>query len=519
MIEKKPNPYVMSVPVFFIVFFLLILPGCKKPAEGTIDVRVVDWHLTPVPGVALTLTSRGSAVKDKKITSAQGTCVFSSIPRGDNYILEAEKSGFLPKTHQGIKVIENQRTSVLMAIAVNTKVLPGRWRVAEDSSKAQRLTPEQMEAKKRLETLSYLPGHQPAPAAKNVTIYDEKKAYNGLNLYCSGHGPEAILMDMKGNRLHKWRYDIARVWKKEYDPLIPEHQFWRRVHLLENGDLLAIFEGYGLIELDKDSNLVWSYAGKAHHDLYVRPDGRIYVLTREADIIPRYNPTEMILEDFISILTPHGEEIRRVSLLKCMENSKFASLLEMTGKKGDILHTNTIEILDGRLARRMPAFKKGNALVSILNLDFIAVVDMEKESMVWGLSGPWKRQHQPTVLDNGNLLIFDNNTGEERQSRVLEFDPFTEKIHWEYPGVTGISFYSADCGSCQRLGNGNTLISDTNAGRAFEVTPDKVIAWEFYNPQRAGKNNELIASLFEVIRIGPGYNLGWLKTPGKNRAF
>jgi hypothetical protein len=225
----------------------------------------------------------------------------------------------------------------------------------------------------------------------------------------------------------------------------------------------------------------------------------------------------MILEDFISILSPNGEEIRRVSLLKCMENSKFAPLLDLTAKKGDIFHTNTIEVLDGRLARRSPAFKRGNVLVSILALDFIAVVDMEKESMVWGMSGPWKRQHQPTVLDNGNMLIFDNNTGGERQSRVLEFDPFSKEIHWEYPGTTGSSFYSADCGSSHRLGNGNTLISDSNAGRAFEVTLHKTIAWEFYNPKRAGKNNELIASLFEMIRISPGYNLDWLKTPGKNK--
>jgi hypothetical protein len=519
MIEKKTNPYVMPVQLFFIFFLLISSPGCKEPASGTIVVRVVDWHLTPVPGAAVTLTSEGSARKAKKITSDQGTCVFSSIPRGDNYILEAEKSGFFPKTHQGIKVKKKRKTSVFMVIAVNTKVLPGRWRVTEGRSKAHSLTPEQLEARKRLETLSYLPGHKPAPAAKNVTVYNEKKAYNGLNLYCSGHGPEAILMDMKGNQLHSWQYDIAKVWKKEYDPLIPEHQFWRRVHLLENGDLLAIFEGYGLIKLDKDSNLTWSYPGKAHHDLYIMPDGKIYVLTREANIIPQYNQTELIVEDFISILSPNGEEIRRISLLKCMENSKFASLLDMTAKKGDIFHTNTLEVLDGRLANRSPAFKRGNVLISILALDFIAVVDIEKESMVWGMSGPWKRQHQPTVLDNGNILIFDNNTGEDRQSRVLEFDPFTKKIHWEYPGSTGSSFYSADCGSCQRLGNGNTLISDTNAGRAFEVTPEKAVAWEFYNPNRAGKNNELIASLFEMVRISPGYNLDWLHSPGKNRAF
>jgi hypothetical protein len=71
MIKKKPNAYVMQVPVFFILFLLLTLPGCKKPAKGTIVVRVVDWQLTPVAGVAVTLTPGGSTRKAKKITSAQ----------------------------------------------------------------------------------------------------------------------------------------------------------------------------------------------------------------------------------------------------------------------------------------------------------------------------------------------------------------------------------------------------------------------------------------------------------------
>ena len=69
-----------------------------------------------------------------------------------------------------------------------------------------------------------------------------------------------------------------------------------------------------------------------------------------------------------------------------------------------------------------------------------------------------------------------------------------------------------DCGSSERLPNGNTLISESNRGRAIEVTPDKQIVWEFINPHRAGENNELIATLFEVVRLDPRFPLDWVET-------
>ena len=47
-------------------------------------------------------------------------------------------------------------------------------------------------------------------------------------------------------------------------------------------------------------------------------------------------------------------------------------------------------------------------------------------------------------------------------------------------------------------------------GRAFEVTPEKEIVWEYYNPHRAGDNNELIATLHEVFRVREDYVDEWL---------
>lgn len=395
---------------------------------------------------------------------------------------------------------------------------PGRWRLVRIEGPEQALTPQQQKMIKRLESVGYLAGSKLAPQDKSVTVYNKELACNGLNLVVSGHGPEAIVIDMQGRELHKWSYDYSQI-QPGYKPpnQSHNHQFWRRVHLFDNGDLLAIFEGLCLIKLDKDSNLLWVYRGGVHHDLFVAGDGKIYVLTRKAVINPEYNEKEPLLEDFITVLDPEGNELRSVSVLKCLENSKYASILDNITwvtpgpqqVRGDILHTNTIELLDGRLAHRSPAFREGNVLISILRLDTICIVDLGAESVVWAMGGLWRMQHQPTVLENGNMLLFDNYHA-PGQSEVIEFDPFSQDVIWSYTGTAQEPFHTALCGSSERLPNGNTLISESNNGRAFEVTPDDQIVWEFYNPHRAGADNEFIATLFEVIRLGPDFGLGWL---------
>jgi hypothetical protein len=89
---------------------------------------------------------------------------------------------------------------------------------------------------------------------------------------------------------------------------------------------------------------------------------------------------------------------------------------------------------------------------------------------------------------NGNITIFDNGTNRPggNRSRVIEMDPRTNKIVWEFAAqgapVQGNSFYSSFQGAAQKLPNGNFLVTSTMEGHMFEVTPDKKIAWEFQNP-------------------------------------
>ena len=387
----------------------------------------------------------------------------------------------------------------------------GRWREANEPRFNERAFEDQVN---RLSSIGYLQGYREAPVDARVTIYDRGLAHDGLNLFDSGHAAEAGLMDMEGKVWHRWAFDFED-FEHPFDVSI-DHAFvqeatthWRRVHLYDNGDLLAIYENLFMIKLDKDSNLLWvSPIGGFHHHMQVADDGTIYALVKNNKMLPVLNSKEEVVDDHIVTMSPDGIPIEAVSIFECFENSSYAHLINEMPKKGEIFHTNTLQILDATQSRISDRFKEGNILISMLFMNTIALLSLEDRSVVWALNGHddglWNGMHESILLESGNILIFDNNWGPEgirRDSKVIEFHPFTGQIAWQYNGDLENPFYSRTCGTSQRLPNGNTLITESDNGRAFEVTKDGKIVWEFINPHRAGANNELIATLLHVHRI------------------
>jgi hypothetical protein len=375
------------------------------------------------------------------------------------------------------------------------------------------------DARRNFQAVGYLSGYEPASDLKGVTAHIEGEAYQGLNLITSGHGQEALLIDMEGRVLHKWAYDFSRAFPDYADVEgrievgVFFKDFWRRSYLYPNGDLLAIYDGFGMIKLDRDSRLIWAVRYGCHHDMCVDKDGFIYVITREPRMMPRLNRDLKVLEDFIAVLDPEGRMVRKVSVVEALEQSAYASFLRSIPDISDILHTNTVEVFDGSHAHRSSLFRKGNVLISIRNINIIGILDMEAEEVVWALSGQWLAQHDPTLLTDGNMLLFDNQ-GHHGMSKVIEFDPFTQEIEWAYEGTPENGFYTETSGTAHRLPNGNTLIVESNSGRAFEVTRQDRIVWEYYSPFRAGENDRLIATLFDVVRLDQAYVAGWLDEGG-----
>lgn len=120
------------------------------------------------------------------------------------------------------------------------------------------------------------------------------------------------------------------------------------------------------------------------------------------------------------------------------------------------------------------------------------------------LVGPHHAHLIPKGLPGaGNILVFDNGgfagygrpgpgspTGRHNArrhfSRVVEFDPVSLALVWSYmakdEGNQLAQFFSAQASSAQRLENGNTLITEGDTGRVFEVTPGHRTVWEYVSP-------------------------------------
>lgn len=375
------------------------------------------------------------------------------------------------------------------------------------------------EERARLVSLPYLGGRMPAGEAygRGVVRHLPERAWEGVNLYNSGHGPEAILIDMEGRPLHRWRYPFERAFP-EVRPT-PDTPFFRRVHLFPDGRLLALYQTGGLVFLDRDSRPLGTCAGNFYNDLWVEEDavdggGRIWALAKEV----RGTSAEARLDDFAVLLRYRGDgtdcrEERRISLTDAFARSRFAGLLHPLAPRGDVLHSNTITELPGTVRGTggwPDGFAPGRLLVSLREVDLVAVVDPDSETVTWARSGPWRAQHEPSLLDSGRLLLFDNR-GDDGHSRLLEVDPATGEVVWSWSGEPPRSFASAIGGSCSRLPNGNTLATLSVPGRALEIDPAGEVVWEFRTPHRAGPDDGLVAMLFELQRLPRDRVEGWLE--------
>jgi hypothetical protein len=379
----------------------------------------------------------------------------------------------------------------------------------------------------RLRALGYVSGSLPAGELSGVVHYDREAAQPGLNLFTSGHAPIALLMDMEGNVLHKWRANFKKVFPNHPDvaKFGKKENFWRHVQLLPGGELLGIWNTFGIFKLDRDSKVIWSLPNGAHHDLDVTEDGRIYTLTSEVLVLPKAGPNRINV-DFITLLSADGIELQQLSLAKALANARWPKLisefqarektrtshLDPKQAKFDPFHTNSLRILSPSEADRLGSgFSEGDVLVSMCLLDTIASIDLEAEKASWFQTGPFSLQHHPRVTDDGQIVLFNNYVTEDLSS-VQIINPQTGEVSWEYTGPDAAPLHSTTSSSAEMLAGGTLLIVETNPGRVLEVTLDKEVVWEYHNPYRVGENRQQVAHLFSMQRVDASM-ADWLEQP------
>lgn len=364
----------------------------------------------------------------------------------------------------------------------------------------------QSETVKQLSSMGYVDGTVDADVERSgVVINLEGQAQPGVNFYSSRKQAKAQLIDMQGVVLHEWKS--------------PGMGGWQHVTLMPDGSIIGLIKDKKVFKVDKDSNIEWTFQARAHHDLDVTEDGRIFTLARVTRMMPKYDEKHPTVDDIVIELSAQGKELSRFSILEMIEKSPYAFLLGDTdaltaqkirranprrNKEYDILHSNHIEVFDGALADKGPIFAEGNMLLSPRNTHTIMIAKPNAEGGTGEIVWAWGASqlifpHHPTLTEAGTILVF-NNGDDTTGSQVVEVDPLTNDIVWTY-GPTK-EFFSETRGSNFRLDNGNTLITESDTGYVFEVTPAGKTVWEFRNPH-VDKKKKLRMAIWRMFRFAP----------------
>ena len=322
------------------------------------------------------------------------------------------------------------------------------------------------------------------------TIHDPSSLNDGYYVFVGWDDDSGLygawLYDQTGSRRHTWLFDYYALdpdgpWNGEDHP----HPFYA----LSDGSVLVAFDsGDLMVRLDACSEPVWKKSGIYHHSMSRAEDGSFWIWRGEGTPYGHYHYIENFDVDT-------GETIQEIALVEDVI-SKSLEPATIFGVRPDysfrhferdpifraamdIFHPNDVEPLSSEIAEAFPDFEVGDLLISIRNMDLVAVVDPEDAALRWWSHGPWIAQHDPDFLADGTISVFNNNPGRGR-SEIVKIDPSTRQVT-NALAEGEASFYTTTMGKHQYLPNGNVLIAVPDEGRAIEVTADGANVMEFNN--------------------------------------
>jgi hypothetical protein len=423
--------------------------------------------------------------------------------------------------------------------------------------------------REQLEILGYVnavPVPEGDETRSGVTRHDALRSFDGLNLWGPRNESTAMLMDPSGAVLHRWASEEkGETWvafqERFPEAMPPFLNGWNHVELLEDGGLLAIGSHHSLLRIDRDSKILWKLDLAVHHDLSIAPNGDVYALIDTIRTAEIDGETVAFQDNLVEVISSSGEPLRTYSLLDAMASSGWKPLIEQSlrrvarvsrssravdstrtesgnekrselarlhaeavagdlendaGVKNvlfhnrvqDIFHANSVQVLH----RGEPGlWRAGDLLLSILRMDRIAVLDQDSGEMIWSWGNEWLQEaHHATQCDNGQILVFDNGT-RRGHSRILRMSPATGKVVWQYRAEPAESFFSRRRGGVQALPGGTVLISNTDSGQAFEVTPGGEVVWEYFSAHVEGKDGQRKrAAIYRMERVPRSAVADWL---------
>ena len=319
-----------------------------------------------------------------------------------------------------------------------------------------------------------------------MSICTRESCSLGYTLCWSRGGSRACLIDLDGREVHSWQQESGLNWHDV--KMLPDG------HLLVVANRGSMYDPAAssecrLIELDRHGTAVWDDPSRVHHDAQRLASGNTLAVCNAPAYYSDLFDRPINYDYLIEITSEHRVEWSW-HFAAHADGLADLSAVEPPPSFGDWPHINTVERLPHtRTGEVDDRFREGNLLVSPRHLHLIFVIDRDSGEIVWHWGrGEILGPHQPTMLPDGHILLFDNGWGPPMRgwSRVVEMDPLSGEIVWEYRGDPEAGFWSPVGSGAQRLPNGNTLICAMNwsePGRIFEVTPDGETVWEYWNPE------------------------------------
>jgi len=302
----------------------------------------------------------------------------------------------------------------------------------------------------------------------------------------------AILIDEEGRKLHFWPVDREAIAEKAPSAFETyRHSFLHGFEALPDGSIVVNFDGGSVLaRLDACGEVLWAVEGAYHHVAELASDGTLWVLG---------GPNTAEDKNAFSQIDPDdGTTIRTIGLDQEME--RIGRGIFFIRDAGDMFHLNDVEMLDPSIAPAFPLFEAGDVMLSLRNVNLVVVLDAQDLHIKWWQHGPWHRQHDPDFLPNGRISVFDNNM-DGGVSRIIEIDSVTRETETVFEGSPNQPFYTRIRGKHQLLDNGNIFIAESQAGRAFEVTRNGEVVWEYQN--RFDEDRNLLVS--DAILLPPDF--------------
>jgi hypothetical protein len=353
--------------------------------------------------------------------------------------------------------------------------------------------------------------HEPAAVQAGVTLV------SGMWLDDGKWRPSARLIDFDGAILHEWKIRPEQIWPESphTDLAAGSHNkptsYVHGIVLLPNGDIVFNIEYLGMVRLDSCGDVVWKLPYRTHHSISLDGDGNIWAsgtVWREQKNPAYVEIKPPFVDETMVQVSPDGEILQEIFILQSLVESGYQGTIKRSHKTLDLTHMNDVEVLHADMAEAFPMFEAGDILVSLRNLNTVVVVDGTTRQVKWHFSHPMIHQHDPDFEADGTITIFDNNDDTTRngdywgRSRIIKVDPETYRWDVVYPTSDDQLFYSQEGGKHQLLENGNRLITEANAGRAFEIKPDGTIVWNWVI---ASDDPDFLPEVLEATRYPDAY--------------